>query len=114
VATLENAWILPETQNLVHARMELLGSKGSIYVNSSEHRAIQVYSSEGVALPDVLGMTPTGPTRTGGFITESIARFVDAVVYDQPVLATGADGLRVTRVLNAITESARTGEPVDL
>jgi predicted dehydrogenase len=39
---------------------------------------------------------------------------VDAVVFDRPVLATGEDGLLVTRVLTAIAESAKSGRPVDL
>jgi hypothetical protein len=36
------------------------------------------------------------------------------VVYDRPVVATGEDGLLVTRVLTAIAESARSGSPVEL
>ena len=45
---------------------------------------------------------------------ETIARFVDAVLYDEPLLATGEDGLAVTRVLCAIEESVKTRQPVDL
>ncbi len=45
---------------------------------------------------------------------EAIARFVDSVVFDQPVLATGEDGLEATRVLSAIEKSAESGSPIDL
>ncbi len=116
VVTLENAWILPETEpNVFNMKFEVLGSKGSIYVNTSDHRAIEKYTTESASLPDVMGITFGGDSpRMSGFVLESIARFVDAVVHDGPVLATGEDGLMVTRVLTAVTESAATGRPVDL
>ncbi len=115
VATLENAWILPETEPMVfNFKFELLGSQGSIYANTSDHRATEKYTITGSSLPDVLGVIPTSPLRIGGFVLEAIGRFVDAVVHDRPVLATGEDGLLVTRVLRAIIKSTETGLPVDL
>ncbi len=116
VVTLENAWILPETEpNVFNLKLEVLGSKGAIYVNTSDHRAIEKYTTESASLPDVMGITFGGDSpRMSGFVLEAIARFVDAVVHDSPVLATGEDGLMVTRVLTAVTESAATGRPVDL
>lgn len=115
VATLENAWILPETEPTVfNFKFEVLGSQGSIHINTSDHRAAQVFTAERAALPDLLGVVPTGPYRVGGFVLEAIAQFVDAVVHDRPVLATGEDGVAAMRVLTAIEESARTGRPVEL
>jgi len=116
VATLENTWILPETEPMVfNFKFEILGSKGSIYVNTSDNRTIEQYTSKSASLPDVLGITFSGDSpRMSGFVLESIARFVDAVADDQPVLASGDDGLIVTRTLVAISESAKTGRPVDL
>lgn len=116
VVTLENAWILPETEPMVfNLKFEVLGSKGSIYINTSDHRLVQKFTSEEASLPDVLGITFGGDSpRLGGFVLEAIAQFVDAVADDAPVLATGEDGLLVTRVLSAISESAKSGRPVDL
>jgi predicted dehydrogenase len=116
VATLESAWILPETEPMVfNFKFELLGSKGSIYINTSDHRAVQKFTKERADLPDILGITFGGDTpRLSGFVLESISRFVDAVAEDRPVLATGEDGLVVTRMLTAITESARSGRAVDM
>jgi predicted dehydrogenase len=116
VATLENAWILPESEPMVfNLKFELLGSKGSIYINTSDHRAIQKFTHESASLPDVLGITFSGDApRMSGFVLEAISRFVDAVADNQPMLATGEDGLVVTRILTAVIESAKSGRPVDL
>ncbi len=38
---MENAWILPENEpNVFNFKLELLGSKGSLYVNTSDHRIL--------------------------------------------------------------------------
>jgi predicted dehydrogenase len=115
VATLENAWILPETEpSVFNFKFEMLGTKGSLYVNTSDHRLVQQFTNESASLPDVLGITFGDSPRLSGFVLEAIARFVDAVANDTPVLASGEDGLVVTRVLCAIQDSAASGRPVDL
>ncbi len=116
VVTLENSWILPETEpNVFNFKMEVLGSEGALYINTSDHRAVEKYTRDSVSLPDVLGFTlDASSARMSGFVLEAIARFVDAVVDDKPVLATGAEAALVTAVLCAVEESARSGQPVDL
>ena len=116
VVTLENSWILPETEpNIFNFKMEAIGSDGALYINTSDHRAVEMYTRESSSLPDVLGFTlDANSARLSGFVLEAIARFVDAVVDDRPVLATGEEAALVTRVLCAIEESAATGQPVDL
>ena len=116
VATLENSWILPETEpNVFNLKMELLGSEGAMYLNTSDNRTVEKYTREEVSLPDTLGFTlDADSARLSGYVLEAIARFVDAVVDDAPVLATGEEAALVTRVLVAIEESARTGQPVEL
>ncbi|MCE2471852.1 MAG: Gfo/Idh/MocA family oxidoreductase [Anaerolineae bacterium] len=116
VVTLENSWILPETEpNVFNLKMEILGSDGVMYLNTSDHRTVEKYTRDGVSLPDTLGFTlDANSTRLSGFVLEAIARFVDAIVDDAPVLATGAEAALVTRALTAIEESARTGQPVEL
>lgn len=116
VVTLENSWILPETEPMVfNFKLDMVGSKGSMYINTSDHRAVQQYTQKEASLPDILGVSFSGDSpRLSGFVLEAIARFVDAVALDHPVLATGEDGLAVTRTLTAISQSADTGQPVDL
>ena len=115
VVTFENAWILPRSQPIVYDfKVQLLGSDGAIYIDPSHHGALEKHTNDTLAYGDITGITPTSDLRIGGFMLESIARFVDAVVHGKPVLATGADGVAATRVLCAMIESAETGQPVAL
>jgi predicted dehydrogenase len=113
VATFEHAWILPRTHATVKdLKYEVLGDAGAIAIDGSHNRTIEIYTEAKASFPDVLA-PPTGPHLTG-FVLDSIAHFVDAVIDDAPVLATGADGIANTRAICAIIKSARTGQPVML
>lgn len=113
VAVFENAWILPRTHPTVKdMKVEILGSEGAIYIDTSHNRTMETYSAEKAIYPDLMA-PPTGPHLTG-FVLDSIARFIDAVTLDTPVLATGEDGVATTRALVAMMESAAKGEPVYL
>jgi predicted dehydrogenase len=115
VVTFEHAWILPQSQPMVYDfKLELLGSEGAIYVDSSHHGAFTLHAGGHMSYGDVLGTAPTSDKRAGGFVSEAIARFADAVLYDLPVLATGEDGVAATRIVDAIKRSAEIGQPVDV
>ncbi len=116
VVTLENCWILPESEsNVFNLKMEVLGSDGVMYINTSDNRTVEKFTRESASLPDTLGFTLDAQSaRLSGFVLEAIARFVDAVVDDKPLLATGAEGLLVTRTLAAIERSAETSQPIEL
>jgi len=113
VAVFEHAWILPRTHATVKdLKLEILGSKGAIYVDGSHNRTLEVYTAEKAAFPDNL-VPPVG-THLTGFVLDSIAYFIDAVTLGTPVLATGEDGIAVTRTICAIIESAKKGVPVTI
>lgn len=115
VVTFEHAWILPRSQPMVYDfKVELLGSDGAVYVDTSHHGAFELHAGGRLDYGDVLGSTPTSDLRTGGFVSEAIAQFADAVLHDRPVLATGQDGVEATRIVDAIQRSAESGMPVDL
>ena len=115
VVTMENSWILSEANPIVFDfRVDLVGDQGQLSGNPSHNGAISKLGGSGWRYADALGITPTGDTRVGGFVLESIARFVDMVLRNAPPLASLEDGLAATRVLAAIERSAASGQPVDL
>lgn len=112
---MENSWILSaKNPILFDFKIELVGEKGQVKADPSHNGAVQKLTSEGTNFMDILGEIPTGQGRVGGFVLESIARFVDAVLGDAPLLAGIDDGLAATRVLAAIEQSCEKGIPINL
>ena len=111
-AVVENCWILDDhAPSIFDFQCEVVGTKGTAYVNASHHRMAEVYSDKGVELPDVSAAADLYG-KPVGFAVASIQHFVDCVVNDRPPLVQGEDGLAVARALAAVEESARTGLPV--
>ncbi len=112
IANLENGWILPETTpNLIDFKTEIIGTQGVLYTDSSHHRILQKYTPGEATYPDVL-VSPTLYGKPVGFAIESIRHFADCVVLDRTPLVGAEEGEKVTRVIVAIEESARTGNEV--
>ena len=114
VATVENCWILPDSlPTVIDFKCQIIGSEGAVYIDVSSHRAIQKYTKAEASYPDVF-VYPTIHGKPMGLAIESIRHFVDCVVNDKEPIATGEDGLAATRIISAIQESSRKGEPVTL
>lgn len=114
VATMENCWILPETSpNVFDLKFEIVGTRGSAYVDGSHHRMFQRFTADQAAFPDV-GVAADVHGRPTGFGTESIRHFVDCVLNDRVPMVTAQDGLRATKVVCAIERSAKEGKVLDL
>ena len=113
-AYVENCWILPENSpNIFEFKGDFTGSKGSTSVNVSHHRMIEKFTAEGAGFPDVSGVVDRYG-QTLGFCTASIEHFIDCVRNNTTPMVTGEDGLLATQVVQAMEESAKTGQPVDL
>jgi predicted dehydrogenase len=121
LAVIENSWLLPQSSaSLIDHKIELLGSKGAVYLDATHSRTLAKYSErtpEGhphASYPDMFVM-PEVHGRLMGLAVESINHFVTSVRDNTPPLTPGATGLLNTRILIAAEESAnRNGEPVDL
>ena len=57
---------------------------------------------------------PTIYGEQKGFAVESIRHFIDCVLHDREPRVTGEDGLTVTKIIQAVEESVRSGVPVEL
>jgi len=112
IATFESCWILPEgSKALVDSKMELIYTDAALTIDAQE-TMVQKATKEGYSRPSTLtGMVDGRPT---GFVYESLRHFVDCVVEDRQPEPSGDDGLVVLKITDAIVESARTGQPVEL
>ena len=114
VATVENCWILPDSlPTVIDFKCQVVGSEGAVYIDLSSNGVIRQYTSEKASNPDVL-VLPTIHGRPMGFAMESIRHFVDCVINDKEPMVTGEDGLAATRIIAAMQESSKKGEPVNL
>ena len=113
-AVVENSWILPNSApNIIDLKCEIVGSKGALYVDGSHHRTLERYTESEASYPDVLVM-PIIFGEQKGFAVESIRHFIDCVLHDREPRVTGEDGLTVTKIIQAVEESVRSGVPVEL
>jgi len=113
-AVVENSWILPKTTpNIIDLKCEVIGSKGALYLDTSHNRTLEKYTESEAVYPDFL-VLPTIYGEQAGFAADSIRHFIDCVLHDREPRVTGQDGLEVTKIIQAIEESARTGLPVEM
>jgi predicted dehydrogenase len=112
IATVENHWIMPDSSpQLNDFKVNILGSKGMFNMDLTHNQLIERYLPNMSDRPDVID----GPLIHGshvGFVHESIRHFIDCVVDGKQPEVTLEDGVRVSKVILAIMESAKTREPV--
>jgi len=112
IASVENHWIVPDSNpSLNDFKVNILGSKGMINIDLTHNQLIERYYESASDRPDVLD----GPLIRGrhvGFVYESVRHFVECLAEGKPVEATLDDGIRVSKVILAILESASKREPV--
>lgn len=107
IANLENGWILPETApNVFDFKVEIIGTQGALYIDTSHHRIMQKYTPQEANYPELLGNLVVHK-KAIGFAVESIYHFIDCVVFDKEPLVGAEEGEKVTRVIAAIQESAK-------
>jgi len=112
VATVENAWMLPNTLPVLGDFIaEIVGEKGSIRITIVGNNCIDKATETSYTQPDVL-IFPTVHGKSKGFAGESIVHFIECIAGNRQPMATGEDGLAVTKILCAIRESARTKRTV--
>jgi predicted dehydrogenase len=112
VATIENNWIVPDTNPAVNDfKVNILGSKGMINMDLTNNQLFERYLETTSDHPDCL-VKPQVRDRHVGFAYEAIRDFVECLALGRPVQAGLDDGLKVTSVILAIMESAAVRAPV--
>lgn len=114
VAQMENGWITPNANPCVNdIKFNVLGTKGMISLDVSNHNMIQMYTDEKVIVPDMI-VQHSIFGQPKGFAFESIRSFVDGLLTDTPFAVSLEDAANTSLAILAIIESAKTRMPVDV
>ena len=114
IAQMENGWITPNANPCVNdIKFNILGTKGMISMDVSNHNLIQQYTDNKVTVPDVLVQNSVfGAPK--GFAFESIRGFVDCIISGQEFPVSVRDAANTSLALLAVMESAKTRMPVEV
>jgi predicted dehydrogenase len=114
IAQMENGWITPNANPCVNdIKFNLLGDKGMISLDVSNHNLIQKYTDEKVTVPDIVVQHSVfGHPR--GFAFESIRSFVDCLLSGGAFHVSITDAANTSLAILAIMESAGTRSPVEV
>ena len=114
ITYVECLWILPETQpSIFDLKFDIIGTKGSIHIDTSHNRCIQKYTEKSATYPNVLGIYDSFG-KPLGFVRESIEHFVECVLQDKEPMVTIDDALMVTKIIEGILKSCKEGKPVQI
>ena len=112
-ALLENCWIIARScPRLYDLKIELIGNKGSVFFDGAPE-ASNVFMEAGSTNPDTT-VCPQVHGRVVGLGIESIVHFAECVANDTKPAVGFEEGYAATRIILAMEESARTGQPVVL
>jgi predicted dehydrogenase len=114
IAQMENGWITPNANPCVNdIKFNILGDKGMISLDVSNHNLIQMYTDEKVTVPDmVVQHSIFGYPK--GFAFESIRSFVDCILSGEEFHVSIKDAANTSLALLAVIESAKKRMPIDV
>jgi predicted dehydrogenase len=114
IAHMENSWIAPNgNPNLNDIKFSIVGEKGQIAIDTSNHNMIQKYTDIKTEVPDVL-VRNTVHGRVKGFAYESIRCFVDRIISGEEFVVTMEDAAKTSLVILSILKSAKKRMPLDV
>lgn len=112
-AVIENCWILPESSpSIVDFKLEIVGEKGAFYFDGTPQWLLKLTSEEITCPATYAGVRIHG--KAVGFAFESIRHFIACLVERKQPMVGIEDGREVTRIILAMEQSAREGQPVEL
>ena len=111
---MENGWVTPNANPCVNdIKFNILGDKGMIAIDASNHNMIQKYTDTQVTVPDVIVQNKIfGQPK--GFAYESIRVFVDCLISGEEFPVSLEDAAYGVIALLAIMESSETRMPVEI
>jgi predicted dehydrogenase len=114
IAQMENGWITPNANPCLNdIKFSILGDKGMINLDVSNHNLIQKYTDNKVTTPDIVVQHSIFGFPKG-FAFESIRSFVDCILSGEEFRLTVQDAANTSLALLAVMESARNRVPVEV
>lgn len=114
VATMENSWILPNTNPYVNDyKLNITGEKGMFNMDFSHNTLLERFLPDEASHPDVL-CKPRIYGKPTGLAYESIRDFIERIAAGENVRVPLEDSVRVTRVILAILKSAELEQLVEV
>ncbi|MCA9207845.1 MAG: Gfo/Idh/MocA family oxidoreductase [Planctomycetales bacterium] len=113
IGVVETNWRLPEnTPTVIDARMEVIGTDGSLTIDCSA-TGLSVLDGAGLKSLDT-DYWPTVFGQPTGVLRSEIEYFAECIRHDRPVeIITPAEAARAVAVMQAAEESAAKGQPVE-
>jgi len=112
VATMENSWILPNTNPYVNDyKLNITGEKGMFNMDFSHNSLLERFLENEASHPDVL-VKPLIHGKPMGLAHESIRDFIEKIFYKEELLISLEESVNVTKIILAILESVEKKEPV--
>lgn len=114
VAVVESVWHLPDTTPFqIDARMEIIGTKGAIYVNCAE-AGLTIHDQFGNQMPDTMYWPQVFGQRFG-ILRSELRYFNDCILAGRPPdRITPEESRLVVQLINAAEQSSRTGKVVEI
>lgn len=114
IAHMENGWITPNANPCVNdIKFNILGDKGMIAIDASNHNLIQKYTDDKVVVPDVIVQNKIFG-KYHGFAFQSIGAFVECILSGKEFPVSLEDSANTVLAILAIMESAETRMPVEV
>jgi predicted dehydrogenase len=111
IGTIDYSWAWPDgLMNGYRAEFEIVGTQSAAYLDVSD-QGFYTVNEHAVAGGDT-HLWPEINGRIVGDLADEIAHFVNATLSDQPYVQHHSEALAAIPVLDALAQSARTGEPV--
>jgi predicted dehydrogenase len=112
VATMENSWILPDTNPYVNDyKLNITGEKGMFNMDFSHNTLLERFLEDEASHPDVI-CKPRIHGKPTGLAYESIRNFIERIYHQEKVLISLEESVAVTKIILTIMESAKKKEPV--
>lgn len=102
IACWEGSWIMPESIGKSDMAMEIVGTKGVIYIDAY-NTGLRIHKDNFEMLDTMYGAKYRG--KVFGALREQLIHFVDCVTNDKETLISGADALEAVRMAHAVEES---------